>query len=254
MPSWLALRRGLSAVDEDRISAGGETSVGREQWGSRAKGAGGSLVRSAKRQRGFFEPFDAARHALDDFQQGPKIQRPNLAQSFIPVVGPAWEAAADLQDGNYGGAAINSAMAIADALPVGVALKGVRAASKGITILKKGSLTANAAAKQLRARGLARKGEEIHHSFPLNGISRTAQDWRNHYAFLKVLRKDRHRRLTGSWEGKPQYDPIRRLWHGTTDWQKAVPAGVTGVGVDTWENLTRPFTFPSDRDGPGDDW
>ena len=36
-----------------------------------------------------------------------KIARPSLAQSFIPVVGPAWEAVADYQDGNYAGAVFN---------------------------------------------------------------------------------------------------------------------------------------------------
>ncbi len=50
--------------------------------------------------RGFRSPLDMAQDALHDFQSGPKLQRPNLAESFIPVVGPAWEATADLQDGN----------------------------------------------------------------------------------------------------------------------------------------------------------
>lgn len=87
-----------------------------------------------------------------------KIARPSLAQSFIPVVGPAWEAVADYQDGNYAGAVFNGAMAVADVLPIGIAAKGVRAASKGIKVLKEGSVSANAAAKQIRAKGLAGKG------------------------------------------------------------------------------------------------
>lgn len=74
------------------------------------------------------------------------------------MIGPAWEAAADLQDGDYAGAAFNGAMAVADALPVGVAAKGIRAASKGVGVLKKGSVTANAAAKQLKARGVVKPG------------------------------------------------------------------------------------------------
>lgn len=98
---------------------------------------------------GFRSPLDVAQDAFHDFQNGPEIPRPNLAELFIPVVGPAWEAVADLQDGDYGGAAFNGLMAVADALPVGVAVKGVRAASKGITVLKKGSVTAGAAAKDL---------------------------------------------------------------------------------------------------------
>jgi hypothetical protein len=161
---------------------------------------------------------------------------------FGGIVGPAWGAAADLQDGNYGGAAFNGAMAVADALPVGVAVKGLRAASKGIGVLKTGSVTANAAAKQLRTRGLVKRGEEeVHHTFPLKGTSRTAQDPRNHYALLKVLPKEQHRRLTGSWAGKPRYDPIRRIWYGANDWQKILPTGVVGYLADSVENLVQPF-------------
>jgi hypothetical protein len=179
------------------------------------------------------------------------MQRPNLAESFIPVVGPAWEAAADLQDGNYGGAAFNGVMAVADALPIGVAAKGLGAAAKGVKILKEGSLTANAAAKAMRARGMVEAGEEVHHTIPLNGTSRYVQDWRNHFAFLKALPKEQHRRLTGSWAGKPMYDPIRRIWYGTTDWMKAVPTGVAGYAADAWENATHPFSAPGPATKPG---
>jgi hypothetical protein len=195
--------------------------------------------------RGFRSPLDMAQGALEDFQNGTKIQRPNLAQSFIPVVGPAWEAAADLQDGNYAGAAFNAAMAVGDALPAGAIVKGARAASKGIGILKKGSVSANAAAKQIRKAGLAGKGEEIHHTIPLNGKSRTAQDPRNHYALLKPLPKADHKRLRGGWDGKPRYDPIRRAWYGTTDWQKSVPTAIGSYAADAWENVTQPFAAAS---------
>ncbi|MFZ5720330.1 MAG: hypothetical protein ACOY5Y_12820 [Pseudomonadota bacterium] len=183
-------------------------------------------------------PIDLAREAFEDFQNGPDITRPTTAQSFIPVVGPAWEAVADLQDGDYGGAAFNTAMAVADVLPVGVGVKGFRVLSKGVGVLKKGSVTANAARKSLRAKGLARPGEEIHHTVPLNGTPRNVQDWRNNYAVLKVLPKEQHRRLTGSWQGKPRYDPVRRIWIGTTDWQKAIPTGLAGYAVDGIENLS----------------
>jgi hypothetical protein len=142
---------------------------------------------------GLQSPIDMAKDALHDFQSGPKIQRPNTAQSFIPVIGPAWEAAADLQDGNYAGAALNGVMAVADALRVGVAAKGVRAATKGVKVLKKGSLTANAARSRLRDWGVAKKGEEIHHTIPLDGIGRGEQNWRNHYALLKVLPQETRR-------------------------------------------------------------
>jgi len=194
--------------------------------------------------RGLLSPLDMAQDALKDFQNGPKIQRPNLVESFIPVVGPAWEAAADLQDGNYGGAAFNAAMAVGDALPAGAIFKGTRALSKGIGIWKDGAVTAGAAAKKIRAAGLARKGEEVHHTVPLDGIGRSVEDWRNHYAFLKTLPQETHRRLHGSWNGKPQFDPIMRAWHGTTDWQKSVPAALGSYSADAWENLAHPFAQP----------
>jgi len=196
-------------------------------------------------------PLEYARKVLRDYQEGEKIARPNMAQSFIPVVGPAWEAAADLQDGNYGGAAFNGAMAVADALPVGTAVKGIRAAAKGIGVLKKGSLTANAAAKAYRRAGMAGVGEEIHHTVPLNGTSRQAQDWRNHYAFLKNLPIEQHRRQTGSWlrDGvrMPQYGPLGKAWYGTTDWMKTVPVGLAAYAADAVENLSRANFAPPAR-------
>jgi hypothetical protein len=190
--------------------------------------------------RGLRSPLELAKDTLHDFQNGPDIRRPTTEQSFVPIVGPAWEAAADLQDGNYAGAAFNGAMAVADVLPLGVAVKGARAFAKGVGVLKKGSVTADASRKVLRNLGVARPGQEIHHTIPLKGLGRNVQDPRNHYAFLKVLPKEQHRRLTGSWAGKPRYDPIRRVWYGTTDWMKAVPASLSASVADGVENATRP--------------
>lgn len=186
---------------------------------------------------GVSNPVEGAARTLRDFQEGPEIPRPNFAQSLIPVVGPAWEAAADLQDGNYGGAAFNAAMAVTELGPVGVGLKGVRAFSKGVRMLKEGSVTGNAAAKSLRAKGMVKPGYEVHHTRPLNGTSRTAQDPRNHYMWLKVMPKEQHRRLTGSWNGKPRYGAIGQLWHGTNDWQKAMPTGAGAWLMDGVENV-----------------
>jgi len=178
---------------------------------------------------------------LHDFQAGPKIARPNALETLIPVIGPGWEAAADLQDGDYRGAALNVGLAALDIVPAAVAVKGLNAARKGIGIWKTGSISANAAAKQMRARGLAKAGEEIHHTVPLNGASRTTQDWRNHFAFLKALPQHQHRRLHGSRGGLPRYDPIRRAWYGTTDWQKALPLGLADRAPAAWDGLTQPF-------------
>ena len=189
-------------------------------------------------------PVDMTLDMLHDFQNGPRIPRPNLGESFIPIVGPAWQAAGDLQDGDYSGAGFNALMAVGDALPLGAGVKGVRALSKGIGVLKKGSVSAGAAAAKIRRAGLAGKGEEIHHTFPLNGKSRSAQDWRNHYALLKPLPVETHQRLTRSWNNKPKFDPVRRFWYGTTDWQKSVPTALGSYAADAWENVARPFSPP----------
>jgi hypothetical protein len=207
-------------------------------------------ARREAEDRGDDSPLDMVGHALRDFQNGPRIPRPNAAETFIPMIGPLWEAAGDLQDGHYGGAAFNAAMAVADALPIGTAIKGVNSLRKGIGVLKTGSVTADAARKVLRRVGAAGEGEEIHHSIPLDGLGRNIQDWRNHYAFLKVLPQEQHRRLTGSWGGKPMYGPLRRAWYGTTDWMKTGLAGVTGYAADAVQNFAAPDAPSRDASDP----
>lgn len=84
-----------------------------------AYGSTAASQQSYRRPPGtILSPLGIAVGMVRDFQNAPDIPRPNTAQTFVPVVGPAWEAIADLQDGDYGGAAFNGAMAAADALPV----------------------------------------------------------------------------------------------------------------------------------------
>lgn len=191
---------------------------------------GGLTITQA--QQLILEQAEAAREAL--------LEGPNLAQSFIPVVGPAWEAVADLHDGNYGGAFFNGGVAVADAFGAGVAAKGLKAAGIGIKALKTGSLTDNAARKGYRAAGMVKKGEEVSHLVGFRGIDRKAPNWRNHYMFLKPLPKEVHRRLTGSWGDLPRFNPVERLWHGTNDWVKVAPPAVAGRVADAVDNFRRP--------------
>ena len=177
---------------------------------------------------------EAARRAM------PEIKRPDLAQSFIPVVGPAWEAAADFKDGDYPAASFNAAVAVTDAFGAGVAARGLKAAGRGITALKGGSLTDNAARKGYRAAGMVGKGEETSHLFGFSGIDRKAPNWRNHYMFLKPLPKETHRRLTGRWGDLPPFGPFRHVWHRTNDWMKVAPPAGTGRALDVVDNLNRP--------------
>lgn len=169
-----------------------------------------------------------------------RIPPPGPIASLVPVVGPAWQVAADLEERDYLGAALNAGFLAADILPVGVGIRGVRAARMGIGAWKTGSVSADAARKMMKARGFTQPGQEVHHTFALRGKNRNAQDWRNHYAFLKPLPREIHRRLHGRWNGAPKYGPAARLWHGTTDWQKAAPTAIFAKGADAGENAVRP--------------
>jgi hypothetical protein len=114
----------------------------------------------------------------------------------------------------------------------------VEAIAKG-TAWNAGKMTAEAVRKQLRRRGAAGAGDEIHHSFGLNGIGRTEENWRNHPAFLKVLPKADHRRLTGTWGDLPRYGPLQRFWVGTPDWMKAVSSWLLVHGAEALSDLSR---------------
>lgn len=190
-------------------------------------------------------PQDLVEADPDILDSLPRIRQPGPVASLFPVVGPAWQAAADLQEGNLVGAGVNTALAIADVTPAGPLIKGAKAAKLGIGVLKKGSVTAGAAQKMIKKAGLTGPGKEVHHSIPLDGVGRSVQDWRNHYLFLKVLPKEVHRRLHGSWAGKPRYDPVRRIWYGTTDWQKAFPTLAASRTADSVENSSRNSTARS---------
>jgi len=167
---------------------------------------------------------------------------------YFPVTGPLMNAGDDARAGHPVQAAMDVAEAIAD---VGISATGLgvaKAIEKGVA-KNVGRMTAEAARKQLRRRGVAGAGEEIHHSIPLNGIKRTAENWRNHPAFLKVLPQAQHRRLTGSWRGAPRYDPVRRLWIGTPDWMKTVP-GYVATHVDNFTDFVGSVPPPASSPYP----
>lgn len=180
--------------------------------------------------------FDVAGR-FHDFQAGPKIARPNLAEELIPVVGPAWDAVADLQDGHYGSAALNGAMAIGDLLPVGYLAK---AATKTWKLGRAmGTFLPKAAAIQRKMHkiGMALPTDEVHHVLALNGLGRYVPSFKNSPMFLKVLPKEVHRRLHGRWGGQPKFGLLPQLWHGTTDWMKAGAAGIGSYVTDEAQNL-----------------
>jgi len=64
-------------------------------------------------------------HAFSDWQKSEPIGHPGFAEGLVPVWGSGREALADLQEGDYWGAAGNGALAVSDVIPakaVGTAL------------------------------------------------------------------------------------------------------------------------------------
>jgi hypothetical protein len=201
-------------------------------------------------------PFGGLWKDAADLQRAPRIPRPNTWQSWIPVVGSGWEAVGDLQDANYGGAALNAGFAAADALPVGTVVKGGRAALKLTKAARKtgkmtrvvkalrGDLkTAKNVQQTMHRVGLAKKGEEVHHAFELNGTPRNVPSWKNSYPFLKSLPQETHQRLHRMWNGKPRFGPVAKAWHGSTDWMKTGTVGLLGqVGKFTEHTTSHSHT------------
>jgi hypothetical protein len=185
----------------------------------------------------FRQPYDISPDKKVGISSG-NIPDPGLA-GLIPVVGPLWEAGYDLEQGDYGGAAFNAGAAAFDMFPVSSAVKLYRI-MKIMRRYKKGLASAKTMQQRYKARGLVSPGQEVHHTVALKGASRTAKgDFRNHPALLKVLERETHQRLTRSWNGKPKFDPVRKIWYGSTDLQKALPVMAVGRTADTWEYLDR---------------
>lgn len=184
-----------------------------------------------------------------------KISRPGTAASLIPVIGPAWEAAADIQEGDYGSAAFNGAMAVVDVLPGGQLVKMGRVA-KLLSAANKGKPLSSLNARQMRARyakaGLIKSGEELHHTVPL-------RDWkilpkadrnaagvvRNSPLLLKVMDPAAHKLAHGKAQG---LDRVRQVWHGSNALEKSVVgAGVakTADAGEAWMEGSRPILDPN---------
>ena len=148
------------------------------------------------------------------------------ALKYFPVIGPILDSVEDFGTGHPWLGVGDGVSAVVDAGLVATGVGVGEAFAKGVAN-NSGKQSARAVARQLRRKGVAGRGQEIHHSIELNGIKRNVENWRNHPAFLKVLSKADHRRIRGSWGGLPRFDPITRTWVGTPDWMKTTSAWLT---------------------------
>lgn len=188
-------------------------------------------------------PVQAVSDAFSNFQKGPAIPRPNLAESFIPVVGPGWEAVADLQQGNYGGAALNGALAASDLFLAGSIAKGI--AKGGIYVADKASTRAAPYAcrymrDHLQEKGFIKAGEEGHHWFiPQNQWGKNVPEWIKNQAWnIKSLDRVTHARLRNRIGDLPKFGPLDRLRYGTPTWAKVGTVSAAGHPISAVEATT----------------
>lgn len=174
-----------------------------------------------------------------DYVVDPQTGRAKGGWQFVPVLAPALDAVADFREGNYAGAALNGVMAATDLLPMGSATKIARLGSAvGFKNLVKTDIKYRKSRDWLKKAGQVVKGQEVHHTVPVRGNHQVA-DWRNNILFLKPLSQAQHRRIHGKWLGEPRYNLAQRAWHGTTHWQKNIPAGFASYIGNQAENSLR---------------
>ncbi len=189
--------------------------------------------------------LQAGRLALQSFL--PDIPEPPLAVAVAPVAGSAWQAAEDLQEGDYVPAMANGSLVAFEAYP-GFAAATQAARVKRVNEMLKyaeraGSrpLTDRNVREAFGKAGFTGKktGQEAHHTFPFNGVDRGPANWRNHPWFVEPRLIPTHRRITGSWKGQPQFGPLTRAWHESSNVLKAGIGGAAAYATDMGENLFR---------------
>jgi hypothetical protein len=166
------------------------------------------------------------------------VGHPGFAESLIPVWGSGREAVADFQEGDYAGAALNGALAASDLFLAGSIAKGV--AKGGVYVVRDAATKAPYAWKTavrpwMVEKGYLVKGQHGHHwAIPQNGWGKGVPDWvKNQPWNIKAMPEgpagaEMHGRITGSYKGKPRFNPLERYVHGTPTWSKVGTGSAVG--------------------------
>jgi RHS repeat-associated protein len=174
-------------------------------------------------------PADIAQRAAS--QSGGAIGAPGFAESLIPVWGSGRAAINDFQEGSYGWAAFNAAVAVSDVFLVGAAAKGI---AKGA--FKVGSHTWRATRSWYgQTRGLA-AGTPVHHWLVEQGsaIGKQVPDAiKNQPWNLMPMRSQAFHNQVHGW-GPDGFNAAGQLWYGTPPWAKAGAFSTTGHGVEAY--------------------
>ena len=177
------------------------------------------------------EAYRATYNSLgNNANQGESVGQPGFGESLIPVWGSGRAAIDDFQNGHYGGAAFNTALAISDvflvkALATGIAKGGVKMLSKSYTYW-------SSARKFYGKEGFAEAGQQLHHwAWARNGaIKGEGVAWwaKNQMWNLMPMESQAiHTAVHGM--GPNAFNGLERLYYGTPQWFKS---GLFGTGGD----------------------
>ena len=187
------------------------------------------------------EDLAAVGDAFSQWQKGKPVGHPGFVESLVPFWGSGREALADLQEKNYGGAALNAALAASDVVPADAVLKlGAEVGFK--TAAKSGSTAWKAVRYDLGNAWDLKLGQPVHHwAIPQGRWGREVPDWiKNHPWNLKVMRDTvTHNKVHGIM-GEKKYSPLMQYWYGTPGWWKANNFELFGKGVDWATDPKRP--------------
>lgn len=185
-------------------------------------------------------PIQAVSDAFNKFQKGPAIPRPTLGESLFPLIGPGWEAVADLQQGHYAGAALNGALAVSDLFLAGSIAKGI--AKGGLFVAenaarKKAPYAWSKARKWMQEQRFIKAGEHGHHwAIPQKQWGKVVPDWiKNQPWNIKSMDPITHWRLEHRVGALPRFGPAERIWRGTPAWSKAAAGSVVGRSASAAE-------------------
>jgi len=167
---------------------------------------------------------------------------PHGVGAYTPVVGSLWNAKHDYQDGDYGWAAFNTAIAISDVFLVNSIRKGVM--KGGLKVMTKNYGSWSSYRRFFGKEGFAEAGQHLHHSFWERNGQRVGNSFKwkmkNQMWNLKPLPKrfiddgfkwnDIHRAIEG--KSSPLYlNSIERFYYGTPTWIYPFGGSTIGRGI-----------------------
>jgi hypothetical protein len=156
--------------------------------------------------------------------------------SYVPIIGSGRDAYRDFQNGDYGWAVFNTAMAVSDVFLVkSLVVAGGKIVAR--TAFKTGSHSWGATRAWLGRTGQAAKGQPVHHWLlhRNEGIGRYVPDAIKNqpWNLMNMPSRQFHQAVHGV--GPNAFGIIGQAWYGNPTWFKAVGA----YGTNSIENVSR---------------